>query len=369
MKAKSIGILSSMAVAMIAAVAVLGGLASLSSAASGGPTVVLSSTVSSSTSATTIPVTATFSQAVNGLTSANITATNATVGTVSGSGTTFTFNVMPTASGTVTVMVGADVSSSTASSTGNVASNMLTFSYTPAATSTAFLALSSYSGEPGSMFNALGTNFNSSEQVDIMFGGATTTVSADASGNFTQSMTVPSLAVGPAAITATGRTSGLMASNSYYVQPVSSSTSTTTTSTSTTPLAVTGVDSVQTSATADGTFEHGWEWILHLVVPDTESNFAMKFGDFINTANSSTTFATANHIRIWSPQSSNASTTASSMLEANNDYSGNMMLVGDTSSTTPGRQIDVYIQAAVPSGTPTGNYTTTFGAMSTTTPF
>jgi hypothetical protein len=140
-------------------------------------------------------------------------------------------------------------------------------------------------------------------------------------------------------------------------------------SASTTPLLVTGTDNVQTSATADGTFADGWEWILHLVVPSIENNFAMKFGDFANSSNASTTFPAANNIRIWSPESSNASTTASSMTEVGNGYSADMMLTGDTSSTTPGRQIDVYIQAAVPAGTPTGSYSTTFGAESTTTPF
>ena len=138
---------------------------------------------------------------------------------------------------------------------------------------------------------------------------------------------------------------------------------------STTPLLVTGTDNVQTNATADGTFADGWEWILHLVVPSVENNFAMKFGDFVNGSNASTTFPAANNIRIWSPESSNASTTASSMTETGNGYSADIMLTGDTSTTTAGRQIDVYIQAAVPAGTPTGTYSTTFGAMSTTTPF
>jgi hypothetical protein len=46
-----------------------------------------------------------------------------------------------------------------------------------------------------------------------------------------------------------------------------------------------------------------------------------------------------------------------------------MMLVGDTSSTTPGRQIDVHVLVAVPITTQAGTYSTTFGALSTSTPF
>lgn len=134
---------------------------------------------------------------------------------------------------------------------------------------------------------------------------------------------------------------------------------------STTPLAVTGIDSTKTTATADGTFADGWQWVLHFVVPSNENYFSMKFADFTSSGSSSTIPA-ANNIEFWSPESSNASSSASALVETNNNYTGVMNLAGDTSTTTPGRQIDVYIGVAVPSGTPTGTYSTTFGAMSTT---
>lgn len=456
MKAKSIGILSSIAVAVIAATAVLGGLASLSSAASGGPTVVLSSTTGSSTNAATIPVTATFSESVNGLTSANVTATNATVGVVSGSGALYTFNLTPTATGTVTVMIAADVSSSTASSTGNQLSNTLTFTYDTTApvlvevtgvASTTASSSPSYvfsSSEAGTM-NVSGTNCTLASTSTVAVSGNNTlqfaTLAdgsyscslsvADAAGNTSNTLAInftvdavpapvapiisnvhvessgttsaqitwttdltstsqvfygtsasygsQTLLDANATTTHSVSLSGLSEATLYHFKVESTNAGGTTASAdvvfttastaSSTPLMVSGTDNVQTNATADGTFEHGWQWILHLVVPSVESNFAMKFGNFFNTANASTTFAAANNIRIWSPQSSNASTTASAMTATGNGYSNNMMLSGDTSLTTPGRQIDVYIQAAVPSGTPTGNYSTTFGALSTTTPF
>jgi hypothetical protein len=369
MTSKYISIFSATAVGVLSAVAVLGGLASVSSAASGGPTVVLTSTSASSTASSPIPITATFSEAVNGLMSANITATNASVGTVSGSGTTYTFTLTPTATGTVTVMIAANMASSTASSTGSQVSNTLTFMYDPSmgtttGTTTAFLALSTYSGPPGTIVSAIGTNFATSEQVSLTIAGmSTTTVTADTSGNFTSPFTVGMMPVGPMSITATGQTSGRVAVNSFYVQDATS-----TPSASSTPLSLDSIETVRSNATADGTFANGWEWILRLTVPDNETHFAMKFNDFTSSSSSSTIPA-MNNIRIWTMQSSNASTTASSMVEAGNGYSGDMMLNSDMSSTTAGRQIEVHVQVAVPLGTGTGSYSTLFGAMSTTTAF
>jgi hypothetical protein len=138
-----------------------------------------------------------------------------------------------------------------------------------------------------------------------------------------------------------------------------SGTGTTTTSTgSSTPLALVGIDSVSTSATADGTFGNGWKWTLHFTVPDNETSFALKFGDFTN-GSSGTIPANAN-IRYSSAQAQSTS----ALTATNNDYGGTMTLTGDTSATTPGRQVDVTVEVSVPSGTPVGSYSTTFGARS-----
>lgn len=167
--------------------------------------------------------------------------------------------------------------------------------------------------------------------------------------------------------------SGLSEATFYHVQAVSSNAVGTTTSSdvafvtastaSTTPLAVTSIDAIRTQAIADDNFSDGWEWIIHFVVPSVETNFSMKFSDFMSQVGSSTIPA-ANDIRYYSPESSNASTTDSAIVETNNDYNGTMTLTGDT-SPAPGRQIDVYVQVKVPNGTPTGSYSTTFGAKST----
>jgi hypothetical protein len=135
-----------------------------------------------------------------------------------------------------------------------------------------------------------------------------------------------------------------------------------TTNSTGTPLAVTGIDAIRTTAIANGNFADGWEWILHFTVPDNETSMQLKFGDF-TSSNTSSTIPAAGNIRYSSAQSNNASTTASAIVETNNNYGGAMTLIGDTSTTTAGRQIDVEVDVAVPTGTQPGVYTTTFGAL------
>lgn len=154
--------------------------------------------------------------------------------------------------------------------------------------------------------------------------------------------------------------------NNTFVTASTSATSTATSTATTTPLAVTGVDVISSVATADNLFADGWKWVLHLTIPDTENAFRMKFSDFVNTVSTSTaTIPVATNIRIFSPQSSNAMDQGSAMAAtASSVYGGWMNLVGDTSTTTPGRQIDVTIEMRIPVGTAAGSYTTTFGAQS-----
>lgn len=137
----------------------------------------------------------------------------------------------------------------------------------------------------------------------------------------------------------------------------------TTSSTTATTLSVTGVDAVNTIALPDGTYQNGFRWIIHFTVPDSETSFAMKFNDFTTTS-SSGTIPVAGNLRYSSPQSSNASTTATGVVETNNDYGTALTLTGDASATTPGRQIDVTVELKVPVGTPSGVYSTLFGARS-----
>ncbi len=86
------------------------------------PTVTLSTSATSPTNLAAIPFTATFSESVSGFDASDITVTNGTVQNFSGSGTTYTFEVVPTTDGTVTVSVGAGVATDAAGN-GNSASN------------------------------------------------------------------------------------------------------------------------------------------------------------------------------------------------------------------------------------------------------
>lgn len=128
-------------------------------------------------------------------------------------------------------------------------------------------------------------------------------------------------------------------------------------------LALNGVDAVNSIALPDNTYQDGFKWVLHLTVPDAQTSFALKFNDF-SSASTTTNIPVAGNLRYYSAQSSNASTTASAITESNNDYGGTLSLTGDTSTSTPGRQIDVIVELKVPPGTQAGVYSALFGARS-----
>jgi|GEM_PF-3129998 len=73
------------------------------------PTVTISSTAANPTNVSPIPVTVTFSEAVTGFTAGDIVIGNGTAGSFSGSGATYTFSVIPTANGAMTVAIAAGV--------------------------------------------------------------------------------------------------------------------------------------------------------------------------------------------------------------------------------------------------------------------
>ncbi|WP_343524609.1 MBG domain-containing protein [Pedobacter sp.] len=92
------------------------------------PTVTITSTASGSTGISPIPFTITFSEPVTGFSLTGITATNATLGNFAGSGTTYTFNAIPVANGTVTINVPANQASDPAGN-GNTAATQFSISY------------------------------------------------------------------------------------------------------------------------------------------------------------------------------------------------------------------------------------------------
>ncbi|OWK68723.1 hypothetical protein CBW18_20600, partial [Pedobacter sp. AJM] len=103
------------------------------------PSVVITSTAGasgSSTSTSPIPFTVTFSEAVTGFVAGDITPGNATISGFSGSGTTYTFNATPIASGLVNINVAANVAQDAATN-GNTAASPFSITYTQASQITA----------------------------------------------------------------------------------------------------------------------------------------------------------------------------------------------------------------------------------------
>jgi hypothetical protein len=125
-------------------------------------------------------------------------------------------------------------------------------------------------------------------------------------------------------------------------------------------LHVDSVTVVKSSAIADGTFASGWKYVFHVTAPNNEPNLAMKFANWMSGSN---TLPVANNMRISSMQ---ASSSATVLLTAANTYSTpNLTMTSDLDSGTLGRQFDITVEVAVPTGTPTGSYTTTYGVQST----
>ncbi len=390
------------AAALIAALGL--SFASSVSADSGGPTALLSSTVTGNTNLTSVPLSVTFSEPVNGFTTSGIETTNASVSALQGSNATYTFTLQPIAAGTSTVMIIANAATSASSTIGNQASNAVTFNFskgtasttatsTSATTTTTTTAATSTSTTSPPVLSNIAVNDSNAANATVTWNTDQPATSQVFYG--VNTFYGASTAEDTGLVTSHSQTFyGLVAGTTYHFYVVStdaggsasstdmafvagsgtgasgSSTSTTTASTSTastassTPLAFTGVTSVQSNATADGTFADGWQWVLHFSVPSNENFLSMKFGDFANTAGTSSgTIPAASNIEFFSPQSTNAMTSAAALKETNNDYSSWLML-GATS--TANQNIDVYVNVAVPSGTPAGTYSTTFGAFSNT---
>ena len=92
------------------------------------PTVVISSAATDPTNTTSLPVKVTFSESVTGFSATGVSVVNGNVGNFTGSGTTYTFDVAPIATGLVTVDVAENVSFDFAGN-GNSAAAQYAFTY------------------------------------------------------------------------------------------------------------------------------------------------------------------------------------------------------------------------------------------------
>ncbi len=93
----------------------------------GSPAVTLTTTASSPTNSSSLAMTATFTDSVTGFIASDLTVTNGTISGFTGSGATYTFNVIPTAGGSVVVSVVAGVAQNAVDT--NSASNAITVTY------------------------------------------------------------------------------------------------------------------------------------------------------------------------------------------------------------------------------------------------
>jgi hypothetical protein len=126
-------------------------------------------------------------------------------------------------------------------------------------------------------------------------------------------------------------------------------------------LHVDSVDVVDSTATANGTFASGWEYVFHITIPTDEPDLAMKFSDWAKTGGGGT-IATANNMRISSAQANNSGATV--LITAADTYSTpDLHMVTDLDSGTPGIQVEVTVEVAIPVSTPSGAYTTSYGVL------
>ncbi len=124
-------------------------------------------------------------------------------------------------------------------------------------------------------------------------------------------------------------------------------------------LAVTSVETVNATATADGSFEHGWKYVFNVTVPDDELNLAMKFADWTSVPAGSS-IAAANNIRISSAQANNSGATV--LITAANTYSSPALVInGDLDPNMAGKQVKITVEAAVPASSANGSYVTSYG--------
>lgn len=353
-------------IALLGGTAGLASLANVAAASEGGPTVTLTSSTGSTTSAgSVIPFTATFSQPVTGFTQSDImlggTASSSVSDFTSVSSTTYTFNVNVSTQGTLTVEIAPDAGT-LATTTGSQPSNTLSYTVVSAsstATSTPVISNVSVS-DLGTSTATINWTTDVPATGTVWFGTTTSYgshVQSTTTASTSQSVTLDNLNPGTLyhfTITAAGASStGTTTDRVFTTQSTSTGTST--------PLAVTGIDAVDTTAVANNSFSDGWEWVMHLTVPDNEDAFRIKFSDWTM---GNTSFPANGNIKVYSTQSSNASTTDSAITETGNGFSDWLYLNGDTSSTTPGRQIDLHILVKIPVGTAAGSYTTAFTAQS-----
>lgn len=222
----------------------------------------------------------------------------------------------------------------------------------PAAPTVSSLSMATGTTSGGDSVIITGTGLGGATAVN--FGSTTASISADTDTSITATSPAGTGTVDVTVTTANGTSATSTADQFTYVL------SGTVTGDQGT-LAVTSIDSTKTSATADGTFANGWIYTFHVTVPLNEPNVAMKFADWVNNTPPGT-IPVAGNMRISSAQADNAGATV--LLSAANTYSTpSLHITGDLDPTTPGMQVAITVEVAVPVNTTNGSYTTSYGVQ------
>ena len=93
----------------------------------------------------------------------------------------------------------------------------------------------------------------------------------------------------------------------------------------------------------------------------------MKFADWVSGSNTIAMFSSSTStLRFYSAQSSNATSSNSAIyIGAANTYpTSSLSLTSDLDSATAGRQIQITVEARVPTGSSAGSYSTSYGVQS-----
>ena len=122
-----------------------------------------------------------------------------------------------------------------------------------------------------------------------------------------------------------------------------------------TVLEVTSITALEAFAEANGQWEDGWKWNFYVTVPNDELSLRMKFADLVSGSN---VISAGGNIRFYSEQSENEGPI---VVEEANEYSSAMYLTGDLNDDQLGRQIIITVEVRVPTGTPGGSYSTSYG--------
>jgi hypothetical protein len=153
------------------------------------PTVSLSSAAPNATNVSPIPVTVTFSEPVADFTADDITPGNGTVNNFAGSGTTYTFDLVPAGQGTVTADIAADVAHD-AGGNGNAAATQFSRTYDTVAPTVTVNQAGTQADPAGStpirftvVFNEPVTDFDDSGDVSIANSTAPGTLVATITGD------------------------------------------------------------------------------------------------------------------------------------------------------------------------------------------